>query len=243
MYFYTHLALEKDVYIINTADFQGDISRFFSLLSPQEQGKANAFVLEYLKSRYVIAHGILRILLSQYLKIHPKKITFDYSIYGKPFCPDESSFHFNMSHSEEYVAYIFSYQDEVGIDIEFMQKDIDVDLLVTHALSPPEIRLFQKMDLKQKRIFFYNIWTLKESFVKAIGTGLSYPLASLETFLDPERGPGLKVTMEGHPYSSDSISWTFASLEIPPGYCCALAIHQKDCSFKIQKLDTNELLP
>ena len=88
---------------------------------------------------------------------------------GKPYLAQGGIF-FNLSHSGDYAALVLS-DEEAGIDIE--------------KLEPPKIavakRFFSKPEydwLARHPMNFYDLWVLKESYVKALGTGLATPLSS-----------------------------------------------------------------
>lgn len=236
------MILEKDVYFVNSNDYHDDISKVFSLLSSEEHIKANSFVFEQLRRRYVLAHAILRILISRYLSISPGSISFSYTFYGKPFCQNYRNFHFNMSHSGNYVAYIFSFNHEVGIDIEFIKEDFPLESLILQVMSHSERKVFHKLTDSQKIDFFYDTWTLKESFLKAVSVGLSYPLPNLTTLLDQNTGPRLQFSLGSQPSLFDFNTWTFNTFKTLPNYSGAISIHKENALFKIQSFDFSSLV-
>ncbi len=217
---------EKDVYIIKSDDYQGDIAMIFSVLSSEERTKANSFVYEHLRRRYVLARGILRLLISRYIDISPETICFDYTFYGKPFCKNAPDFHFNMSHSGDGLAYIFSFNHEVGIDIELINEDLSLESLILQVMSPTERQEFHKLKDAQRLEFFYDTWTLKESFLKAVSIGLSYPLPNLTILRDLPAGPKIQLSAGSQPSLFDFKTWTFTFKPLPH-YSGALSIHEK----------------
>ena len=98
--------------------------------------------------------------------------------YGKPYVMDKNGFHFNVSHSGDYVAIAVS-EREIGIDIE---KKETVDYRVAERFfCEKEVQAIWDCQGEQERNdTFYRIWTLKECYVKAIGKGLSIPFSSFE---------------------------------------------------------------
>lgn len=88
--------------------------------------------------------------------------------YGKIY---NNSLEFNISHSGEFVICSVGYSIN-GIDIEKIDAG---DLSVAERFfNPVEYEIL----LKCKEDIFTNIWTLKESYIKALGKGLSIPLES-----------------------------------------------------------------
>lgn len=102
---------------------------------------------------------------------------------GKPYLQDYSDIYFNLSHSEQMVAAVFA-NVEVGCDIEKVQQaDLDV---ARQCFCPGEYDYIAgQSGEKAYNEAFYRLWTLKESFVKAVGLGLSLPLNSFEVKIAP----------------------------------------------------------
>lgn len=125
--------------------------------------------------RGLIADLLVRNVLMQQHGIPNDWIRFQLNPYGKLFLPD-SSVHFNVSHSGEWVVAAFD-DRSVGIDVEAMEP-LDYRLLSERFFTDNECRqILQEEESKQLRTF-YSVWTSKESYVKAVGGGLSIDLKS-----------------------------------------------------------------
>lgn len=94
--------------------------------------------------------------------------------YNKPYI--EKCFHFNISHSENSVIIATSDLLNVGIDIEEL-RDIDIDVFKDY-LNPEEYS--EILSSKSKVYAFFNLWTKKESILKASGEGLNIPLKDVK---------------------------------------------------------------
>ncbi|MCP3742353.1 4'-phosphopantetheinyl transferase family protein [Rossellomorea sp. BNER] len=103
-----------------------------------------------------------------------KEIHFEVNRYGKPFFSKISDFEFNISHSGEWIVCAVD-QSPVGIDVELVST-IDFDIAHQFFTAKECEYIFSSEEQKLSR--FYEIWTLKESYIKAIGLGLSIPLNS-----------------------------------------------------------------
>jgi 4'-phosphopantetheinyl transferase len=101
--------------------------------------------------------------------------------YGKPFLP-EGPF-FNLSHSGDVVCLAVSAISPIGADVEEW-RDEDVAVLAKTAFHPEEQAFFFEDPTVGR---FYELWTLKESYIKMIGTGFS--LGSVEFCVLPWREP------------------------------------------------------
>lgn len=119
------------------------------------------------------------IILKKVLKKHYSIDIADYTLikndYGKPYILEIDNLHFNISHSGHWIMCVIS-SKPVGVDIE---KIIDVDYsIIGRYFSLEEINHFNKLKEEEKKSYFFDLWTLKESYIKAIGKGLSVPLDS-----------------------------------------------------------------
>lgn len=94
---------------------------------------------------------------------------------GKPHIGNLQDVHFNISHSGHYVVCAVA-ETEIGIDVERIRK---VDLRIAERFfSPSEINDLMAHDEATRMHYFITLWTIKESFLKAIGRGLTQHLNS-----------------------------------------------------------------
>ncbi|MEG1427811.1 MAG: 4'-phosphopantetheinyl transferase superfamily protein [Oscillospiraceae bacterium] len=108
--------------------------------------------------------------------------------YGKPYFK-ELSLHFNMSHTEGFVACVIG-KGEVGVDCERIRTYHP--RLASRVCTENERKRLQENFPEE----FFRLWTFKEAFVKFLGSGLRYPLQNVT--LDEERSvfavyPKLKI--------------------------------------------------
>lgn len=156
-------------------------------LTKDEVEYAKRFKFKKHSNRFIIARGILRSLLGRYLEVTPRKIKIEYSDYGKPHFQNEKAINFNISHSKQMAVFAFSKYCNIGIDIEFINKKIEFDEIAKRFFSKNEVKTLNSLSDKDKVIGFYNCWTRKEAFIKAVGEGLSFPLDKFEVSLEPEK--------------------------------------------------------
>lgn len=94
--------------------------------------------------------------------------------YGKPSFL-HLPFSFNLSHTKGLCASIIAAGEpgwEVGIDVETIRPY--KEKVAKRVCSDEEMEYICHSDSKDKA--FTKLWTLKEAYIKAIGTGLSFPL-------------------------------------------------------------------
>jgi len=165
-----------DIWLIDKNKYNSDVKYFWEILSFKEREKALRFRFEKDKNCFVIARGILRVLLGKYILKDPKKIEFQYSENGKPSIESNEKVKFNLSHSKDAIVIGFVKDYEIGVDVEFIKKDMEFEDIANSFFSEEEIHELMCFNKKEKSQAFFNCWTRKEAFIKAEGSGLSFPL-------------------------------------------------------------------
>jgi 4'-phosphopantetheinyl transferase len=123
--------------------------------------------------RKLLGEMLIRDILVKEYDVSENAIVFSCNRYGKPYLLSEKSIHFNMSSSDDYVACAVG-SEEVGIDIEHIMP-ID-PLVAEYFFSAEEINTLKGYEGHRKLEYFYGVWTIKESYVKALGKGIDLGL-------------------------------------------------------------------
>ena len=143
-------------------------------LSPDEQERATRFKVSKPRHQFTNARSTLRALLAKYLDTKPNLIEFSYGEHGKPALEHASSdVQFNVSHSRDFALIAFANRSLIGVDIEWFGRTADIDALTSRFYSPNEQSQLQSVDAEERHPAFLNLWTQKEAYLKAHGTGLS----------------------------------------------------------------------
>jgi 4'-phosphopantetheinyl transferase len=188
-------------------------------LSEAEQKQAERFRTDLLRQRYTAAHAALRRILAQYVHQPAAKLQFKLGEYGKPHLISENGFTFNLSHSNAWALCAVSRQQPVGVDIEWMKPLPDLELVAKRFFSRREQQAFATLPEADKPRGFFQCWTRKEAFIKALGTGLTHPLDSFDVTLRPdEEAKMLEIR------SATAESWSLAHLEPAEGYVGAVVL-------------------
>lgn len=185
--------LERDVHIWSI-DLNLDLDRinqFDRFLTAPERQRAAKFINPLHGSRWTVARGYLRQVLSQYLNLTPAEIVFSYGQQGKPAVAGET-LQFNLSHSGDRAVYAISADYSVGIDLEYIHPLPAADL-VDRFFSATEQAIFHRLPPALQQAAFFHAWTQKEAYLKACGTGLHTPLDQIEVSIDP-RTPAAIIT-------------------------------------------------
>jgi 4'-phosphopantetheinyl transferase len=154
-----------------------DISCFdwlFPALSAMRMEKIKRYIHREDSLRALTGDWLARKLISDKLQIPLNSIRFSYDEYGKPHFPT-CSLSFNISHSGKWVTAAMG-TEPLGIDVELVKP---LDLTVAHSIfSPPECVELLSLPPEERLAFFFRLWTIKESLIKAVGQGLSLPLTA-----------------------------------------------------------------
>lgn len=203
------------------------IEQLANTLSEDEIVKADKFRFPQHRLRFIAARGILRQLLGQYLQTSPNNIKFQYGDCGKPYLTKSiiaSSLEFNISHSQNYALFGFTQNHEIGVDIEYLRGMEDAAKIAQRFFSPQEFELVNCLSGEQQQRVFFKLWTAKEAYLKATGTGLSGSLASIDITFDHAEIPSLQSI---HGNTAAIVPWSIYSCMPDFGYVGAIAIKTK----------------
>lgn len=125
-------------------------------------------------------------ILSEFLKIKEDSFIFGRDEFDRPFlkAPKFKKIDFNISHSEDYVLVAFHSEVKIGVDIEKIRP---IDMKIMENVFTDEEIGYVESDKNLSLERFYELWSLKESFVKAVGEGLSYPLKNFHFEFEDEK--------------------------------------------------------
>lgn len=201
-----------DTYCVDVDTPEIDVDRYGVILSAEERDRAGQFRFERHRRRYVARRGILRELIGSYLDYDPAGVAFVHNAYGKPAIA-QSDLRFNLSHSHGTALYVFCRHTDVGCDIERRDPKFAAEQIPERFFSPDEIRALRSLPLHEQTEAFFNCWTRKEAYIKAVGHGLSIALDSFDVSLAPSEPVALRRGCEG---------WSVQSFEPTLGFQAAV---------------------
>lgn len=200
-------------------------TRFLKLLSKSEIEKYSRFVLEKDRERFLITRVLARTVLSDYIKaVTPATLRFTKNAHGKPEIASELRPYpltFNISHSEDLIALAVASEEAIGLDIEMINPELSTHELANRVFSEQE---YLQLESAASACFcerFFELWTLKEAYLKALGMGLTIPLKSFTFLLPGQDRVGIKFT-QNHGYAPDE--WAFWMFKPSENYTGALAL-------------------
>jgi 4'-phosphopantetheinyl transferase len=198
------------------------------LLSADEQVRTGRFLSLRARQHFVVVRGLLRTLLAGYLSTHPKELTFWHSAKDKPSLGppySDSGIAFNVSHSGGVALLAFNRRREIGVDVEHVRRDLDLEVIAQRYFSAREQRQLARLPADQKYDAFFRCWTRKEAFIKAKGEGLSLPLDQFDVSLVSGDSNALLST---RPDASEAARWSLREVPAGPGYVAALCVAGHD---------------
>lgn len=212
------------------------VKAFNQLLDPDELRRAARFRFERDRSNFVVARGILRSLLSTYLSLPAAEFHFNYGRFGKPELTETAgvaSLGFNISHAHQLALFVFAWRRKVGVDVEYMCRNVSHEEVAGSVFSSREIEALRTLPADQRAQGFFNCWTRKEAYIKARGEGVSLPLDQFDVSLNPGEPAALLGTAFDPP---DAGRWSLRELCPGPGYAAAIAVEGNDWNLSTWQL-------
>jgi 4'-phosphopantetheinyl transferase len=187
-----------------------------AMLLPDELRHARQFRFATDAERYIVRRGKLRELLAIQLGCRPREVPLSCNSFGKPGV-NGTDLHFNLSHSGGVALYVFARDAEVGCDIEWRRPEFARKEVAERFFSEQELQSLRAVPHSRRVEAFFNCWTRKEAFIKALGFGVSYPLKAFDVSL----APGEPATLLRGP-----LGWSMRSCEPLKGLQAAIAVNQ-----------------
>lgn len=204
----------------------GLLAEYRRLLAPDEERVLRKLGDERARREYLTARALCRTVLSRYAAVDPADWRFARGEHGRPEIdgPREGArLRFNLSGTRGLTACAVTWGLDAGVDVEARHPARGSDAVADRFFSPSEARDLRALAPDRRPERFLEYWTLKESYIKATGKGLSMPLDRFSFHLD--EGPGIRISFS--PGVEDSPRrWQFALLRPTPGHLLALGVRR-----------------
>jgi 4'-phosphopantetheinyl transferase len=169
------------------------VDGFAATLSAEELARADALQDPQARRRWIADHGWRRRLLAERLGGRsPAALAFVDGAHGKPRLAGPGP-HFSASRSDDVAWYAVSEQAEVGVDVERIDRERSLERLARRLMSARERTIYDAVPDLARADAVYECWTCKEAAVKALGSGLAFPLTAIEAWT----GDGAPIRTEG----------------------------------------------
>ncbi len=214
------LSLGGEVIELRHAQVDGITPGLLALLSEEERVKADRFIFPHDRDCFVAAHALVRVALSDYFARAPQDWSFVTNAWGKPRVDandGSARLCFNLSHTRGHVAVAVALDREVGVDVERIAPSRADEEVARQLFAPAEFAAFQEEPEGGRAEAFFDVWTLKEAYIKAVGLGVALPLKDFAFTRDPLR-ISFAPTLEDTPSR-----WLFRRFRPEPDVAMALA--------------------
>jgi 4'-phosphopantetheinyl transferase len=144
-----------------------------ALLDDIEKARADRFVKEADRTRFVAAHAAKRRILSAYVGVPPSQCSFVVQKGGKPELSNDPSLQFSLTHAGNRAVMAVASTAAVGVDLELPRTLNDIDALAGEVATQAEVESLRALPPAAREGAFLCLWTRKEAALKACGTGLA----------------------------------------------------------------------
>jgi 4'-phosphopantetheinyl transferase len=198
-----------------------------AMLEPLERERAERFAFPWLRTRYAVAHAALRTIVARRLGTDPTALRWSTGRFGKP-CLPGTGLELNLSHAGDWGLVALGDRDPLGVDLEAIVPERASPEMIRAVTSPAERAAFAALPAREHAAAFFRLWVRKEAVIKALGTGLSRPLDTIDVPLAPAAPPGGVVL---RPSPSDGapapgVGWRLFDVPAPTGHLAALVVSQ-----------------
>lgn len=173
----------------------------------------------------LVGRALIRTTLSRYAAVDPRAWRLAFNAHGCPRIdppPDAPGLVFNLSHTEGLIACAVARAAELGVDVEWTHRGRSMLEIADRFFSSRELADLRALpEPARQEDRFFDLWTLKESYIKARGLGLSLPLEKFGFLLAPGSEPRLYVDPE---LGDDAASWRFFQLSPTDEHRAAVAV-------------------
>ncbi len=218
------------------------LDRYRLLLSNEEREREQRIYLAKNRHRFLVTRALVRTVLSRYAPVPPKHWSFLSNSYGKPGISNDGSvasrISFNVSHTDGLIVLGVTCETALGVDIENVHSR-RATLDSTEAyLSDEESLAITELSPDQRSERFFQYWTLKESYIKARGMGLSIPLGACSFRFTAQN----RICLATEPSLKDTPSrWQFWQLRPSPDHLTAVCAERYGNGYK--HLTSTRIIP
>ncbi|MDN3579779.1 4'-phosphopantetheinyl transferase family protein [Mucilaginibacter flavus] len=168
-----------DIWRINIANQSADIDKYLAILQPEEIARANRYMQQKDRVRFIVSRAGLRLILTRYLHQNASEIIFKANANKKPYI-EGSSLKYNVSHTTDWVLIAIANSD-VGVDTEKIDPSFDFPSILPDYFSPAET-----VFISHSPENFFLLWTRKEALTKATSQGLDENLKQIPSLGGPQ---------------------------------------------------------
>ncbi len=206
------------------------LAAYAASLSGEEHARQQRFYFERDRQLFLVSHGMLRRVLSQYVDIAPSQWQFSSGAHGRPEIAGPEglpALRFNLSHTRGLVACVISLESDCGVDVEGLRALRNPQAIAQKMFAKRELAELDKRAGPDYLERFFCYWTLREAYCKATGLGITRAPRNF-SFQISSAG---RVAIQFEPKGMDSADqWQFACLRPASEHLVAIAAHTGDAA-------------
>ncbi len=218
-----------ELWCTSLADIEAERSweSYRALLNAEEHARQHRLRMPDDRRRDLAARALVRTVLSRHAPVAPEAWVFGPDAHGRPriLAPEPvPPIEFNIAHSGDKVVLAVSRGPALGVDVECLERRTDTVALERY-FAPEEVAALRVLPPPERRRRFFELWTLKEAYLKARGVGLRLPLRGFAFGFVP---PGtLELTFTGL-FEDEPAQWAFAQLALGERYVLAVCAQRRE---------------
>jgi 4'-phosphopantetheinyl transferase len=194
------------------------------LLSPEEEQRRGRYLFERHRREFLRSRALVRTALARHAGVDPRALRFSANEHGRPELAHprlEPRLRFNLSHTDGLAALAVVLEHDVGVDVEMTLRRAAALSIADRFFSPEESRSLTSLPACERPDRFFDLWTLKEAYIKARGVGLALPLGCFSF----RCMPGVRVSVAFDPsLEDDPAAWQFLLASPTPLHRLSLAV-------------------
>ena len=198
-----------------------------ALLDAGEQARQGRLMRRADRRRNLAARALVRTVLSRYLPVAPEAWVFGADAHGRPRIVAPQGLppiEFNIAHSGERVVLGITAGRALGVDVEYTRRRADTVSLERY-FAPAERAALAALPAARRRRRFFELWTLKEAYLKARGLGLRLPLHGCAFEWS---APGeVRLALSGA-FAAGPQRWALAQLTLHERYVLAVCAERRE---------------
>lgn len=202
-------------------------ARYHALLAPDERVLQQRFLFEKDRRRYLVTRALVRDVLARCTGGRPEALRFEADAFGKPRLLDQDASRpalaFNLTHTDDLVMLAVTRGRRIGVDVERSDRAAPLEIAQRY-FAPQETAAMRSLPVQAQPARFWQLWTLKESYVKAYGMGLSIPLDGFHFGFDAAAPGGVVLGFEPARWQDEPGRWWFRPFQPTAGHQAALCV-------------------
>ncbi|MCJ2013720.1 4'-phosphopantetheinyl transferase family protein [Methylobacterium sp. J-076] len=220
-----------DVVVVGLGLDPGRLARCAGVLDPEETDRAGRFLRAADRARFLASHAALRAVVGAALGRPAASLRFGRDADGRPFLaePAGTGLDINLSHSGGVALVGLVRSARIGVDVEVRRPLPDALRIARGHFAQDEACALEALPPEAREAAFFALWTRKEAVVKALGAGLSLPLAAFSVSVPPAPPRMLRI-------AGEAAGWTLAAIEAGPGVCATAAVPAAGCTIRTTAL-------